>query len=140
MQKTLIAVVILVLVGAGLYYLLTNYTPNPETLSELNQEVLTPEEGVMAEGEVRGTILAVDTEQAAVDGPVLILLQQESGEPAVVAVPSMGLPTCAARANMADAFTLTTGQMIEVKGSVGADGMIVPCESADHYLRVVELQ
>jgi hypothetical protein len=140
MQKTIIAVVVLALVGAGLYYILTMYQPNPDTLSEFNQEeVQTPgdthtEEG---EGEVRGTIVSVNTEQAMVDGPILILVQEESGEEAVVAVPSMGLPMCAARANMADAFALTAGQYIEAHGSVGVDGMIIPCESADHYLRVV---
>ncbi len=139
MQKTLIAVVILALVGAGLYYLLTSYTPSPDALSELNQpEPEAPTQGVS--GEVRGTILAVDTQQAAVDGPVLILIQQDSGEAAVVAVPSMGLPTCAARGNMTDAFALQAGQVIEVKGTVGNEGMIIPCESADHYLRIIEVQ
>lgn len=140
MQKTIIAVVVLALVGAGLYYILTMYQPNPEALSELNQEeVLAPEQeqGEEAEGEVRGTIVSVNTEQAMVDGPVLITVRKESGEEAVVAVPSMGLPLCAARANMADAFALTAGQYIEVHGAVGAEGMVIPCESADHYLRVV---
>lgn len=139
MQKTIIAVVILALVGAGLYYVLTMYQPSPDALSELNQEqAQVPDasaEGVG--GEARGTIVSVDAEQAMVDGPVLITLREESGEVAVIAVPSMGLPTCAARANMADAFALAPGQYIEVRGAVGVDGMIIPCESADHYLRVV---
>lgn len=140
MQKTIIAVVVLALVGAGLYYVLTMYQPNPEALSELHQEqAQTPEdthtEGV--EGVARGTIVSVNMEQAMVDGPVLITLREESGEEAIVAVPSMGLPMCAARANMADAFALTPGQYIEVHGAVGVEGMIIPCESADHYLRVV---
>lgn len=140
MQKTIIAVVVLALVGAGLYYVLTMYQPNPDTLSEFNQEeVQTPEEmgEGAAEGEVRGTIVSVNTEQAMVDGPVLITLRSQDGEEAVVAVPSMGLPLCAARANMADAFALTAGQYIEVRGAVGAEGTVIPCESADHYLRVV---
>lgn len=142
MQKTIIAVVILALVGAGLYYILTMYQPNPDTLSAFNQEIVqTPEETETEgdeeiEGEARGTIVSVNTEQAMVDGPVLITLQ-EGGEERIIAVPSMGLPTCAARAAMADAFALTAGQYIEVRGSVSADGTIVPCESADHYLRVV---
>lgn len=140
MQKTIIAVIVLALVGAGLYYVLTMYQPNPDALSELNQEeVQTPEDthSEGAEGEARGTITSVNTEQAMVDGPILITLREESGDEVIVAVPSMGLPMCAARANMADAFALAAGQYVEVHGAVGAEGMIVPCESADHYLRVV---
>ena len=140
MQKTIIAVIVLALVGAGLYYVLTMYQPNPDALSELNQEeVQTPEDTQSegAEGEARGTITSVNTEQAMVDGPILITVREEGGNEVIVAVPSMGLPMCAARANMADAFALTAGQYIEVHGAVGAEGMIVPCESADHYLRVV---
>lgn len=138
MQKTIIAVIVLALVGAGLYYVLTMYQPNPDALSELNQEqVAQPQTNELEAGEARGTVVSVNTEQAMVDGPVLITLREESGEEAVVAVPSMGLPTCAARANMADAFAVTAGQYVEVRGAVGVDGMIIPCESADHYLRVV---
>ena len=140
MQKTLIAVLVLAVIGAGLYYVLTSYTPSPDALSELRdteaQQPAAPEE--LREGEVRGTILAVETEQAMVDGPVLILVQTTTGGSAVIAVPSMGLPTCAARANMTDAFALTAGQQIIAYGSIGVDGMIIPCESADHYLQVVE--
>lgn len=140
MQKTIIAVVVLALVGVGLYYVLTMYQPNPDALSGLNQEeVQAPEEtGEEAvEGEVRGTVVSVNTEQAMVDGPVLITVRSQDEKEAVVAVPSMGLPLCAASTNMADAFALTAGQYIEVRGAVGADGTIIPCESADHYLRVV---
>lgn len=139
MQKTLIAVIILAVVGTGLYYVLTSYQPSEGTLSELTQQEERPSENESGvEREVQGTIVSINTEQAMADGPILILVQQSTGEPAVIAVPSMGLPTCAARARMADAYTLTPGQFLEVRGSVDAEGMIVPCESAEHYLRVVE--
>src|SRR3989344_1505709 len=98
MQKTLIAVVILAVVGAGLYYLLTSYQPSPEALSELQQEERQMPDEVNelgTGGEVRGTVVSVNTEQAMVDGPYLVMLEQGNGEAAVIAVPSMGLPTCA---------------------------------------------
>lgn len=142
MQKTLIAVIILAVVGVGLYYVLTKYELTVKPFSELNQEPDRQMENgsdvAGTDGEVQGTILAINTEQAMVDGPILILVQQNNGEPAVIAVPSMGLPTCAARANMADAYTLTPGQFLEARGSVGTDGMIIPCESTEHYLRIVQ--
>lgn len=140
MQKTLIAVIVLAVIGAGLYYVLTSYTPNPEALEELREEPQVVEETTdeRAEGEVRGTIVSVDTEQAMVDGPVLIAVDAGADAVAVIAVPSMGLPLCPAAANITDAFALTPGQQIVARGAVGVDGMIVPCEQPDHYLQVVE--
>lgn len=138
MQKTLVAFIILVLVGAGLHYVLTQYKPSSDALSELNQPA--PVEGEIAAGdqEVRGTVVAVNTEQSAFDGPVLILVTQDSGEPAVIAVPSMGLPTCVAYETIADPFTLQPGQMISTRGTVGEDGAITPCTSPEHFLAVIE--
>lgn len=138
MQKTLIAVIVLAVVGAGLYYMLTSYTPSEKALEELRQEqpvpVATDEQPA---GEVRGTIVSVNTEQAMVDGPYLVEVDTGAGV-TTIAIPSMGLPLCAAREQIADPYTLTAGQQVIAYGAVGEDGMVIPCESPDHYLQVVE--
>ena len=83
-----------------------------------------------------GTVTSVDLEQMAVDGPGLIMFEAEGGTEYTVAVPSMGLPLCAAKDNIADISAIKEGDKIEVNGSTGPAGQIVPCDSADHYLRV----
>ena len=131
MNKTLTAVIILVLVAAGLYAVLTKY-PRQQALE------MAPEEQVASEDRVvSGTVISVDTEGAMVDGPVLVTVLNEAEGIIVIAVPSMGLPTCAARDSMADAFALAAGDFVEVRGSVGEEGMIIPCMSTEHYLRVI---
>lgn len=131
MNKTLIAVIILALVAAGLYVVLTKYPR--QQVSEM-----APEEQVASEDRVAsGTVVSVNTEQAMADGPVLVTILSETEGVAVIAIPSMGLPTCAARANMADAFALMAGDYVEVRGSIGEEGMIIPCMSTEHYLRVI---
>ncbi len=131
MNKTLIAVIILALVAAGLYVVLTKYPR--QQVSEM-----APEEQVASEDRAAsGTVVSVNTEQAMVDGPVLVTILSETEGVAVIAIPSMGLPTCAARANMADAFALMAGDYVEVRGSIGEEGMIIPCMSTEHYLRVI---
>jgi len=146
-KKTLIAVIILALVGAGLYYVLTTYKPvaSPVPVQEMGvtEEGADVNSGMNVEGSdgvVRGTVVSVDTEQAMVDGPYVINISQAGGATAVVLVPSMGLPTCVARANIADVYALTAGQVVEARGSIGENNRVIPCESASHYLRVIEPQ
>ncbi|HYF29043.1 MAG TPA: hypothetical protein VEA36_01595 [Candidatus Paceibacterota bacterium] len=136
MHKTLIAVVILTLVGAGLYYVLTQYQPNPESASDRQM----PGTGSLfsTDGEVTGTIVLINTEHAAVDGPYVITVRQAGGESAIIAVPSMGLPTCAAREKIADVYALQPGQVVSARGTVGEGGIIIPCESSEHFLSLVE--
>lgn len=90
---------------------------------------------------VTGTITAVDTSQAAFDGPFLVTLRDNDGKAWTIAVPSMGLPLCAAykNNNIGDISLLKVGDEIRVRGAVGEDGRIVPCESADHYLEPTPL-
>lgn len=85
----------------------------------------------MAEGVVR----EVNLDQVAFDGPALITIQTEKDGERVIAVPSMGLPLCAAFSHIADPFALEVGDNVEVKGAEDEEGRIVPCESAEHYLR-----
>lgn len=139
MNKTLVALLSLILVGLGLYFVLTKYEPavtgentNEESRMGSGQTPVSADEQ-----EVRGTVTAVDTEKAMVDGPVLITIEKEEGGTALIAIPSMGLPTCAARENIADAFAIKAGELVEARGEVGEQGMIIPCSSSAHYLRVV---
>ncbi len=107
----------------------------------LNRYIYNEKQADFTAGEtatLNGVILAIDTTQAAVDGPLLITLESEQGEVATIAVPSMGQPLCEAykAGNLADAFSLVPGDKLDVRGMVSDSGSIVPCESAEHYLRV----
>ncbi|MES2994478.1 MAG: hypothetical protein V4681_00355 [Patescibacteria group bacterium] len=136
MNKTLIAVIILALVAAGLYTVLTKY-PRQVVLDQGAPQMAPEDQVASGDRAVSGTVISVETEQAMVDGPVLVTILSETEGIAVIAVPSMGLPTCAARDNMADAFALMAGDFVEVRGSIGEEGMIIPCMSIAHYLRVI---
>ena len=41
--------------------------------------------------------------------------------------------------NIGDVYLIKPGQEFEVRGKLDEDGSIVPCESADHYLRPTPL-
>ena len=86
-----------------------------------------------------GIITQINLDQAALDGPYMVTIQAVSGEFSTIAVPSMGLPLCVAYKNntITDVYALKLGQQIEVRGTLGENDSIVPCASADHYLRVV---
>jgi len=85
--------------------------------------------------EVRGTLTTISLEEMMVDGPARLTVAAVDGSTHTVLVPSMGLPLCAARANIADVSSFTAGELVEVRGAVEADGAITPCSAADHYLR-----
>lgn len=88
-----------------------------------------------------GQVTEVNFEQVAADGPTVVTFTTAgTNEVRQVAVPSMGLPLCPAAAEIADAFQLAPGDRIEVRGRVGEDGTIVPCEDAGHYLRATRTE
>ena len=87
---------------------------------------------------VRGTIVSVNTDQIPADGPALVSVRQEDGNQVVIAIRSMGINLCPAQANIADVYTLKSGDMIEAQGQIGEDAMIIPCESSAHYLKVIK--
>jgi hypothetical protein len=49
----------------------------------------------------------------------------------------MGINVCPAAEDIADPFTLTTGDYVLVRGEVDDFERIVPCGDSSHYLRVV---
>lgn len=83
-----------------------------------------------------GTVVSVNLEQIAFDGPAIIMIETETGAQQEIQVSSFGLLLCPAQESIADVYTLQSGDEVEVRGAVSAEGAIVPCESEDHYLRV----
>lgn len=130
MKHIITSIVVVVVLLAGGFYALNTYIYNEKQADVPVGETT----------EYTGSIVAIDTTQAMVDGPVLITLQAAEGVPVTVAVPSMGLPLCAAYKanNIGDVYLLKIGDEIEVRGAL-QNGAIVPCESADHYLRPTPL-
>lgn len=129
MNKTILYVVIAVVIVVGGFFALNSY------IYREKQADFTPGETVAAKGEV----LAVDREQITFDGPFVLTLKSDKNELITIEVPSMGLPLCAAyqNNNIADVYAIEAGANIEVRGIVGENGSVVPCESPDHYLRVL---
>lgn len=84
---------------------------------------------------VSGVVSSLDLEQAMVDGPYVVVIKTESGSEETVHVPSMGIRLCAAPEKIMSPSELKAGDRVEVKGTLTAEGFIIPCESADHYLR-----
>lgn len=113
-------------------------TPPTEALPPLPSGTPAGNEELGTIQETTGTVSEVNTEQAALDGPVRVTLATEDGGEVVVAIPSMGLPLCAAKDNIVDAWNLPVGAIIEVRGGTGPAGEIVPCDSPDHYMRTRE--
>jgi hypothetical protein len=125
-QHIVIVLLILLALTAGVYALTAYNRPGEATVGETVR--------------AKGAVQAVDLEKVAFDGPMVITIRLENGTSQTIAVPSMGLPLCAAyqNNNIADVYKLEVGQEVEVRGVTAEDGSIVPCESADHYLRVAQ--
>lgn len=83
---------------------------------------------------VEGIVTAVDLGEATLDGPVLLLVRSDAGEPRTVAVPTMGPRTCTASDRIADPFLLAVGDRVSVSGAVVEGGRILPCEDPSHHL------
>lgn len=88
------------------------------------------------EGSIQGSVTAVNLEQMMVDGPAVITIELADASTQEIRVPSMGINLCASK-DIADVYQIKVGDKVEVKGSEGEEGSIIPCESADHFLRVI---
>lgn len=130
----------LLAVGLAVYFFVTSRSNAPERGTDEEEVERIPERlpnQPVYDTETRGTIASIITDQVAYDGPTLIAVREESGAQAVIAVYSMGFNLCAAKDNIVDVSTLAVGDMVEAGGAISTDGLIIPCESAGHYLRVV---
>jgi heat shock protein HslJ len=126
-EKTIVIIISVVVILIGGFFVLNTYIYNEKQAEYVVGDTV----------ERSGTVLAVDTDQAALDGPVILTLEGDGGEMTTIAVPSMGLLLCPAYEanNIGDVYLMKAGDRIEVRGVVGEDGSVIPCESADHYLR-----
>lgn len=110
--------------------------PEAQNIEQTGQEQA-PVDTMTGAAMVSGTVVEVDKDQIAFDGPYRFVVESANGTRSTVAVPSMGLQLCAAyKANaLLDVNTIKVGDTIEVAGSLSEDGSIVPCESETHYIR-----
>lgn len=83
---------------------------------------------------LEGTVRSVDLDAMAADGPGKITFTVAGGETYTVAVPSMGLPLCAAPDAIASVSDIRVGDTVRVAGELNEAGEIVPCASESHYL------
>ena len=129
-----ILLVLAIIIGGGLYWFQGRNQLRQEGLEPVRSAEVGDEElpTVMASG----VVLSVDREAIAYDGPAYVTIDATDGSRVVVAVPSMGLNLCAAHEAILDVYTLTPGVKVEVRGALGEDGYVTPCQSAEHYLRI----
>lgn len=86
---------------------------------------------------IEGIVTAVDMDQVALDGPMLITINDTVGETHTIAVPSMGIRLCAAYDRILHASDAAVGDRVRVQGEIDENGHIVPCASADHSLMIM---
>jgi starvation-inducible outer membrane lipoprotein len=86
------------------------------------------------ESAIQGTVTAVDLEHLAVDGPAIITIETADESTLEIRVPTF--LDCKAK-DVAHVSQIKVGDRVEVNGSAGVNGSIIPCESEDHYLRVL---
>jgi len=86
---------------------------------------------------LEGTITNVDLSQTKFDGPALITIDTSSGNERLVEVKTSGLAVCPAFRNIADAFWFNVGDVIETRGEINTEGVLVPCANEEHYFRVI---
>jgi len=122
---------VVLLMGAGCPLFPT--TPSDDSRVEDGSE----NEANASERTSSGTVVSVNLDAIAADGPAVVTIRTEAGAEEQIQVPSFGLMLCAASESIADVYALQSGDRVEVRGSVSEDGAIVPCESSEHYLRVV---
>jgi hypothetical protein len=119
MKKPLIFIIVIVVIAVAAYAATTRRDDS---------------EGMVVT-EVEGKIVNIDLEQAMVDGPYVVVVEDEDGADQVIHIPSMGIQLCAARDSIASPSELSLGQEVEAAGLLTPDGILVPCDSTDHYLR-----
>jgi len=128
MKKIIIFLLLVVVIALGIGFLARD-TQAPVNGPDLSAEV--------SNVTVQGVVTDVNLEQAMVDGPYLVVVAEEDGSEAIIAVPSMAIDMCVAKDNITHPSDIKKGMTVEASGALASDGNIVPCESPSHYLRVV---
>jgi len=124
---TIIVIIILVAIAITVYATMSgSQAPIPNTPAQVGATVTRS-----------GTVVEVNKDAAMYDGPIRIVIQGADSTRTTIAIPSMGLPLCAAYKTGAikDPYNIVVGSTLEVSGTLGEDGSVVPCQSDMHYLR-----
>ncbi len=121
---TIVVIIAVILVGGF-------YTFNSYIYNEKQADIT-----VVSDSTDRGEILAIDLAPLAYDGSAIITIKNDEGIPKNIAIPARGFSMCPGFKNVADISSLKVGNKIEVRGEVDSEGVIVPCVSEAHYLRV----
>jgi hypothetical protein len=130
MKKAIIAIIAVVVISTMSLFLYRGESQStPEGIPAPTAEV--------SNLAFKGEVIGVNAEQAKFDGPYLFAIREASGNEIVVSVSPRGGRLCAAGANIAEPSGIQKGMVVEVSGALTFEGNIVPCESASHYLRVV---
>ncbi len=83
-----------------------------------------------------GIVTALDLSGVAFDAPALITIKTDSDSLYAIAIPTMGLPLCAAQEKIADVYEISPGDKVSVRGITDEAGQIVPCTSETHQFIV----
>ncbi len=82
-----------------------------------------------------GVLTSVDRSAMAYDGDAVLMIDS-GGETVVIRVPAR-INLCSAREQI-QLDQLRVGERVEVRGVLGSDGAIIPCENPRHLLRRLE--
>lgn len=101
----------------------------------LNAYIYNEKQGDMNRVVTTGTVTAIDLEPLTYDGPGRIVIITNEGKNVIIEVPAR-MNLCEAKDNIADVGQIALNDTLEVTGDVTEEGVLVPCESEEHYLRV----
>ncbi|MEX2515120.1 MAG: hypothetical protein WD335_03255 [Candidatus Paceibacterota bacterium] len=118
-KSIIITILIIVLLALGLWFALGQRTSDEEASDLVS---------------TRGVVTNVDTSATALDGPIVIEIETDTGMQTVT-VPSFGFNLCPAKDNITDPFELEVGDTVSVQGDLNNAGEITLCKTQDDYLR-----
>ena len=127
MKKKIIALIVLILAGAGLlagliYFVYqANIDDEPAKIKKL----------------ISGEVVFIDHELVPAEGPFAILVSDRNKKISRIEVPSFELHLCPAVAFITDPTILKPGDVIEAQGYQDISKTVTVCESSDHYLKIV---
>ena len=101
----------------------------------LNAYIYNEKQSDIQRVEAVGSVTAVDLEPMTYDGPGRIVITTTEGKNLTIEVPAR-MNLCAAKDTIDDISQIQVNDTIEVSGDLTAEGVVVPCQAMEHYLRV----
>jgi len=141
-NKTIALILAIIAIALLAIFLMTNRDGDTTTIPAGNgQEVgaggETGDEANLTEQTAHGTVVNVDTAQVIFDKPYVIEIEDANGARTTIAIPSSSINLCLAKNSITDPTTIGVGMVVEARGVVESNDVIVPCVRENHYLRVV---